>query len=113
MILPTLQECCTLSNLLIFLTTVSIIFLTTMIQVCGKVCMHATIASVTDTFNTAGIPPDGTPVQVVDSIQPLLAVVVSIVSGTCITFSLLCCAFMLIFRNRKLVFCEFECLSTQ
>ena len=55
-----------------------------------------------------GIPPDGTPVIVIDSLNPLLTIIVCLLSAVCIIFALFCCLFMLIFRKRRLVLHLFD-----
>ena len=50
-----------------------------------------------------GIPPDGTPVIVIEPLHISFTIITGILAALCITLSLSGCVFMFVFRERKLV----------
>ena len=49
----------------------------------------------------AGIPPDGTPINVINTFKTELVVILDILAVAGIVFAIVCLVFNVVFRNRK------------
>ena len=61
-----------------------------------------------------GIPPDGTPVMVIESLHISFIITSSILTTVCVMLSLSGCVFMFVFRDRKwvsIIFCCSRCIQ--